>query len=93
MGMDRSVSVEGGRIILSEENDGATYLRRGPEATERVVSLGELSGIPRLYAQAVDELKRSIPVEASSRQGRQSRVRSFSLSSARGVGALCTDCH
>jgi hypothetical protein len=40
MSMDRSVFVrEDETIILQEENDGWTYMRRGPEARECVVKI------------------------------------------------------
>ena len=34
MGMDRSVSRKGNKVYLNEENDGATFLRRGAEPTQ-----------------------------------------------------------
>ena len=43
MSKDRWVLVQDdGTIILREENDGWQYLRHGPEALDRVVTLDEL---------------------------------------------------
>jgi hypothetical protein len=47
-----------GTIILHTENDGWTYLRRGPEAVEKTVSLEWLKNHePNRYAEAVKMLK------------------------------------
>jgi hypothetical protein len=35
--------IDDGKIILHQENDGAGFLRHGAEATQRVISLGELA--------------------------------------------------
>jgi hypothetical protein len=41
-----------GTIILHEENDGWTFLRRGPEAHEEIVTLDDLRNYPRLLEDA-----------------------------------------
>jgi len=43
MSMERWVFVRDGKLYLHEENDGPTYLRRGPEASEREITLDELA--------------------------------------------------
>jgi hypothetical protein len=43
---ERWAFIKEGRIFLHEENDGVTFLRRGPEASERGISLGELAARP-----------------------------------------------
>ena len=43
MAIERWVRIEAdGRLILHEENDGIAFLRRGPEAHEREITLQEL---------------------------------------------------
>jgi hypothetical protein len=59
MSVDRWVFVQDdGTIILREENDGWQYLRHGPEAVDRVVTLDELRHgySERLLRQAMDGL-------------------------------------
>jgi hypothetical protein len=45
-----------GTLILHTENDGPTFLRRGPEAIEQVVTLEELAARPHLLADAKRQL-------------------------------------
>jgi hypothetical protein len=59
MSTERWVIVkEDGTILLHEENDGWTFMRRGAEATERVIALEELkkSYSPRHYEDALRQL-------------------------------------
>lgn len=64
MSVERDVYVQNGVITLVTENDGATFLRRGAERTEEVVTLKDLKGSPRLYEQAKAELiKQGFPVD------------------------------
>jgi hypothetical protein len=42
MAMDRWLEIEDDKIILFEENDGWTYLKRGPERTQSQVYLIKL---------------------------------------------------
>ena len=41
---DRYITVEKGIITMHVENDGHTFLNRGPEAEEHTVSLESLKG-------------------------------------------------
>ncbi len=60
MAYDRYVRVtEDGRIFYCVENDGWSYLRRGPELRETETTLEELKqNHPRLYENALIELKK-----------------------------------
>jgi hypothetical protein len=40
---------DNGQIILHEENDGWTFMRRGAEATEREITLDELKNYSPHY--------------------------------------------
>ena len=64
MSVDRWVFVQDdGTIILREESDGWQYLRHGPEAVDRVVTLDELRRgySERLLRQATDGLAQAAP--------------------------------
>jgi hypothetical protein len=61
MSIERWVRVEaGGVLILHEENDGVVFLRRGPEATERVISPEELkTRYPSLWVKTFPQQGRT----------------------------------
>jgi hypothetical protein len=61
MPTERWVRVEaGGALVLHEENDGVTFLRRGPEATERIISPAELkTRYPTLWAKTFPQQHRA----------------------------------
>jgi hypothetical protein len=58
MAVERWLRIEAdGRLILHEENDGVVFLRRGPEATEREITLQELqSRYPLLWKRVESKL-------------------------------------
>lgn len=65
---------EAGRLVLHSENDGITFLLRGAEATERVVSLEDLEGrYPRLHRQAIELLEKVEDLKWRSRDTRRKR--------------------
>jgi len=55
MAMERWTYIsDDGQIVLHEENDGWTFLRRGAEAVETIVTLDELKwGYPGRYEEAL----------------------------------------
>jgi hypothetical protein len=56
--IERWAFVKDGRIYLHQENDGWTFLRRGPEAVDKEISLGELaSRYPSTFEELVKEEK------------------------------------
>lgn len=57
---DRFITVENGKLVLNEENDGWAYQNRGPESSAQSTTLKELKNTS-LYDQAVGSLKSSIP--------------------------------
>jgi hypothetical protein len=46
--------------MLHVENDGHGFMRRGPEAVDRPVTLAELERFPRLYDEAKELLSEQV---------------------------------
>lgn len=57
---DRYVSVDDGKLVMNVENDGWTFVTKGPERTEQSVTLESLQGT-EYYNEAISSLKASIP--------------------------------
>jgi hypothetical protein len=76
MSTDRYVIVrDDGTIILHEENDGCAFLRHGPQATERPITLEELlRTYPTQLQPALDQLaQRLIDIIATALTGHHFR--------------------
>ena len=55
MARERWVYVKDGQLMMHEENDGARFLRRGPEAADWPVTLEEIRlQYPSHYAEACE---------------------------------------
>jgi hypothetical protein len=57
---DRYVSMDEGRLVMNEENDGWTFMTKGSERSEEHVTLKSLEGTG-FHKSAISNLKASIP--------------------------------
>jgi hypothetical protein len=57
---DRYVSVDDGKLVMNVENDGWTFMNKGPERSEEHITLKSLEGT-EYYKGAIASLKASLP--------------------------------